>query len=60
MMQLARSRRRERSQRQGERDDTERGGKTPQATRVSERFPCQPASSSDRVKSCRERMSKHR
>src|SRR6266849_9260592 len=39
------------SQRQHEGDPTTRGGGvSPEATRVSERFPCQPASSSDRVR----------
>jgi hypothetical protein len=39
-----------RSQPQCNGDCTKRVGVSPQATRVSERFPCQPASSSDRVK----------
>jgi hypothetical protein len=47
-------------QRQRDGDYTKRGGISPQAPRVSERFPCQPASSSDRVKWYREQMSKHR
>jgi hypothetical protein len=50
----------ERSKRQCDGNHSERGGVSSDATRVSERFPCQPASSSDRVKSGRGRMSKHR
>jgi hypothetical protein len=50
----------ERSKRQRDGDHSERGDTSSDATRVSERFPCQPASSSDRVKSCRGRKSKHR
>jgi hypothetical protein len=41
-------------------DQTKRGGVSSDPTRVSERFRCQPASSSDRVRPCRGRMSKHR
>src|SRR5258708_21927744 len=43
----------ERNKRQRDGDHRERGGISPDATRVSERFPCQPASSSDRVTYCR-------
>ena len=47
----ARTVRGKRSQRQHGGDPTTRGGGvSPEATRVSERFPCQPASSSDRVR----------
>src|SRR6266404_4745344 len=56
-MRATRSVRDKRSQRQRDGDPTERGGVS-LATRVSERFPCQPASSSDRVRKCRGQMSK--
>src|SRR5260370_39114640 len=60
-MRAARTVRGKRNQRQHGGDPTTRGGGvSPEATRVSERFPCQPASSSDRVRQCRGQMSKHR
>src|SRR5260370_41713669 len=50
-MRAMRAVRGKRSQRQRDGDPTtKRGGVSPEATRVSERFPCQPASSSDRVR----------
>src|SRR5713226_4665185 len=47
----ARGMRGNRSHRQHDGDYRKRGGISPEAAYVSERFPCQPASSSDRVKS---------
>src|SRR5882724_10441851 len=48
-MHCTRGKRGKRSQRQYDSDPTKRGGASLQATRVSERFRCQPVSSSDRV-----------
>src|SRR5438477_5809815 len=50
----------ERSQQQHETGGTTLRGVSSGANCPSERFPCQPASSSDRVSSYRGRMSKHR
>src|SRR5258707_15189519 len=47
---MIRSKRGNRNHRQCDGDYTKRVGVSLEATRVSERFPCQPASSSDRVK----------